>query len=124
MSFVKYRLKEVATDFGTTPKAIADIISRYYDKPKSNTQVLTDPELNAVFGGMEYDLRNAIFEKDCAIKATAVFGGIDILVPDHVKVVVNSTGLFGGTSNKAKSLGNTVTLYVRATSLFGGVDIK
>ena len=52
MSFVKYRLKEVAADFGVPPKEIADIISRYYDKPKSNTQVLNDQELNAVFDYM------------------------------------------------------------------------
>ena len=52
MSLVKYRLKEVAADFGTTPKEISDIISRYYEKPKSNTQVLTDEELNAVFDYM------------------------------------------------------------------------
>ena len=49
MSFVKYRLKEVAADFGTTPKEIGDIISKFYDRPKSNTQVLNDNELNAVF---------------------------------------------------------------------------
>ena len=49
MSFVKYRLKEVATDFGMTPKEIADIISRFYERPRSNTKVLTDEELNAVF---------------------------------------------------------------------------
>ena len=49
MSFVKYRVKEVATDFGKTPKEIADIISKYYEKPKSNTQVLNDAELNALF---------------------------------------------------------------------------
>ena len=91
---------------------------------KYDGEVFEGAELNAVFGGVECDLRQAIFTKDCAIKASAVFGGIDILVPDHVKVVVNSTGIFGGTSNKAKSLGNTVTLYVSATSLFGGVDIK
>ena len=52
MSLVKYRLKEVAADFGVPPKEIADIISRYYDKPKSNTQVLSDQELNAVFDYM------------------------------------------------------------------------
>ena len=49
MSFVKYRVKEVATDFGKTPKEIADIISKYSEKPKSNTQVLTEAELNALF---------------------------------------------------------------------------
>ena len=52
MSFVKYRLKEVAADFGVTPKEISEIVAKFYDKPKSNTQVLNDAELNAVF---DYD---------------------------------------------------------------------
>ena len=49
MSLVKYRLKEVAADFGMAPKEIAEIISIYFEKPKSNTQVLTDEELNVLF---------------------------------------------------------------------------
>jgi len=52
MSLVKYRLKEVAADFGVAPKEIAEIISKFYEKPKSNTQVLTEDELNAVFDYM------------------------------------------------------------------------
>ena len=52
MSIVKYRLKEVAADFGVAPKEIVEIISKFYEKPKSNTQVLTDGELNAVFDYM------------------------------------------------------------------------
>ena len=52
MSLVKYRLKEVASDFGVTPKEIAEIISKFYEKPKSNTQALTDEELNVVFDCM------------------------------------------------------------------------
>ncbi len=49
MSFVKVRLKEVAADLGVTPKEIGDIIARFGDRPKSNSQVLTDAELNQVF---------------------------------------------------------------------------
>ena len=49
MSFVKYRVKEVAADFGMAPKDIAEIVGIYYEKPKSNSQVLTDEQLNAVF---------------------------------------------------------------------------
>ena len=52
MSFVKYRLKEVAADFGVNPKQISDILTTYAEKPKSNTQVLTDEELNVVFDYM------------------------------------------------------------------------
>ena len=52
MSFVKYRLKEVAADFGVAPKEIAEVVAKFSEKPKSNTQVLTDEELNFVFDYM------------------------------------------------------------------------
>ena len=48
MSLVKYRLKEVAQDFGVAPKEISEIVAKFTEKPKSNTQVLTDVELNCV----------------------------------------------------------------------------
>ena len=31
MSFVKYRVKEVAADFGVTPKEISEIIGKFYE---------------------------------------------------------------------------------------------
>ena len=49
MSFVKYRIREVANDFGVSAKDIADIVTKYFEKPKSNMQVLTDEQLNVVF---------------------------------------------------------------------------
>jgi len=49
LSIVKYRLKEVAADFGMQPKQIAQIMEKFFEKPKSNTQVLTDDELNVIF---------------------------------------------------------------------------
>jgi len=49
MSFVKYRVKEVAADFGMAPKEISEIVGKYYEKPKSYSQVLTADELNALF---------------------------------------------------------------------------
>ena len=49
MSFVKVRLKELAADFGVAPKEISEIIGKFGEKPKSNSQVLTDTELNHVF---------------------------------------------------------------------------
>ena len=49
MSLIKYRIKEVAADFGMTPKEIAAIVEKYFEKPKSNMQVLTDDQLNLIF---------------------------------------------------------------------------
>ncbi|MDD5864683.1 MAG: translation initiation factor IF-2 [Firmicutes bacterium] len=68
MSFVKYRLKEVAADFGVAPKVIAEIISKFFEKPKSNTQVLTDEELNVVFDYMTQHNQIASLEQVFAVK--------------------------------------------------------
>ncbi len=46
---VKYKLRDVAADFGIAPKEIAEIYTKFFDKPKSNTQVLTEDELNVIF---------------------------------------------------------------------------
>lgn len=91
-----------------------------------NNEVFNGAELNAVFGGIKCDLRGAIIEKDCVINASAIFGGIDILVPDYVNIKVRSNSIFGGVSDKkhTNSPNNTVTLYINGTGLFGGVEIK
>ena len=52
MSVVKYRIRDVATDFGVAPKEIAQIVEKFFEKPKSNTQVLSEEELNVVFDYM------------------------------------------------------------------------
>ncbi len=87
-------------------------------------EVFEGAELSAVFGGVKCDLRKAIIEKDCAIQASAIFGGIDILVPDHINVKVSSNCVFGGISNKAAVHTDAPTLYVNGTAMFGGIEIK
>ena len=98
------------------------------EEVKCDGKVFRGAEINAIFGGVDYDLRGAVIEPDCAIKVSAIFGGVDIIVPDNVKVRVKSTGVFGGTTNKARrpddGAENVITLYVSSLALFGGVDIK
>ena len=52
MSLEKYRLKDVAADFGVAPKQIVQIMEMFFEKPKSNTQVLTEEQLNVIFDYM------------------------------------------------------------------------
>jgi len=52
MSFMKYRIKEVATDFGVAPKEISAIVEKFFEKPKSPSQILSEEELNVVFDYM------------------------------------------------------------------------
>ena len=68
MSFVKYRVRDVAADFGVTPKEIVGIISQYFEKPKSNTQVLTEDELNVVFDRMTATHQIASIEQVFAVQ--------------------------------------------------------
>ena len=49
MSLMKYRVKEVAADFGMTTKEITEIVGKYFEKPRSNAQALTEEQLNALF---------------------------------------------------------------------------
>lgn len=80
--------------------------------------------LRAVFGGIECDLRDAVIDKDCVIDATAVFGGIELYVPQGVNVQVTSTAVCGGVSDHTKQETGAHTLYLRATCVFGGIDVK
>ena len=45
----KYRVKDVATDFGKTTKEITEILTKYADTPKSSMQALNDKELSMIF---------------------------------------------------------------------------
>ena len=46
---VKYKLSELAKDFGMAPKEIAAFLSQYGKVNKNSSQTLSDDELNIVF---------------------------------------------------------------------------
>ena len=82
--------------------------------------------INAIFGGVELDLSDAIIDEDVVINATAVFGGIDIKVPYNVKVKVSNVPIFGGVSNKVSTSRdlNAPTVFLNSTCMFGGIEVK
>lgn len=95
-------------------------------KVKIDAEEFKGSDLTAVFGGVEYDLRKSIIKSDVVINATAIFGGIDILVPSNVKVKIKSTSIFGGIDNKTSIDINeeSYTIYINGIALFGGVEVK
>ena len=48
-SLQKYRIHEVARDFGLGSKDVSDIMTEYFEPPKNHMQVLTEAELNLIF---------------------------------------------------------------------------
>lgn len=83
-------------------------------------------DLSAVFGGIKCDLTKAKITGNQVINVSTIFGGADIFVPNNVRVIVKSTPIFGGVSDKTvkPSDENAPIIYVNATCVFGGVDIK
>ena len=67
----KYRVKEVAADFGRPNKEISEILAKYSEKPKSPTQALTDEELNIVFDYMTQHNQIASLEVVFAVQPKA-----------------------------------------------------
>lgn len=87
----------------------------------------TGANLTAVFGGVKCDLRNAIIENDVLINVSSIFGGVEISVPDNVKVKIKSSSIFGGVDEKKKNQVESPdahTIYINATCIFGGAEIK
>ena len=46
---IKYKLSEVAKDFGLSNKEISEILGKYLKAPRSNAQALNERELDVVF---------------------------------------------------------------------------
>ena len=82
--------------------------------------------VSAIFGSLKLDLRKAKIKEDAIIDATAVFGEVEILVPEDVAIETKSSSVFGGVSNKKTSPAKdgAPTLYISGTAVFGAVEIK
>lgn len=94
---------------------------------KLGNEKFTGTDLTAIFSGIKFDMINAKLEKESVLNASAIFGGIEIYVPEKVNVKIKSSSIFGGVSDKRKNTSQddkNKTIYVNATCIFGGVEIK
>jgi hypothetical protein len=86
-------------------------------------------KVEAVFGGVELDLRDAGMKGDEAyVEANAVFGGIEIRVPESWQVIPRGAGVFGGFTDEtrapeANASAPVKRLIVKGAAVFGGVMI-
>lgn len=84
-------------------------------------------KVSAILGGVDLDLRDAIITKDVTVYATAVLGGIDILAPRNVRIVMTKTDILGGTTCTAMTMpqdSNVPIVTFNCTTVLGGIEIK
>jgi hypothetical protein len=85
--------------------------------------------LNALFGGIVLDLRQARLDPDGAtISATATCGGIEVRVPTGWNVEISGTPIFGGYDSKALEdevpPPDAPRLRIDVVAICGGLSVK
>jgi predicted membrane protein len=86
----------------------------------------------AVFGGLEFDFRDADIDGvEAVVEINCLFGGVELRVPESWHVHSRSFPVFGGYSDKTRSerrpdqtATNKKTLVITGLVLFGGIEIK
>ncbi|GAA2347375.1 DUF1707 SHOCT-like domain-containing protein [Streptomyces cuspidosporus] len=92
---------------------------------KGRWRVRRTTNVLALFGGVEIDLTEALFEqREIVINVSAVFGGVEIKVPENVTVSGGGAGVFGGFDIKGYEAPDpdAPVVVVRGFALFGGVE--
>ena len=92
----------------------------------SNSPSFKGGELTAFMGGVEVDLRNAAINGEAVIDVFAMWGGIEIKVPENWTVIGRVTPLMGGVEDKTRAPQNATTnrLIIRGVVVMGGIEIK
>jgi len=97
---------------------------------RNRSKAFRGGEVLAVFGGYEVDLTDSeIAEGSAVIDANAMFGGVEIRVPETWTVQVKGAPIFGGYADKTRRLPRQAdlpdqNLIVRGLAIFGGVEVK
>ncbi len=85
-------------------------------------------EAFAMFGGVEIDMRKAASTRqEILIEANAIFGGVELRLPDNWNVTVRGSGIFGGYEDKTMRVDPDVKqphVIVNGFAMFGGVTIQ
>ena len=93
---------------------------------KNNTEDLKGVVAEAILGGLSIDLRDAKITEDIVLELTAVLGGIDIFIPDNVRVeIISGVPVLGGFEHKINR--NAISgpkVRIKYTAVLGGIEIK
>jgi len=110
---------------GLGPWAIfSEGVGRVDDKAFKGTEVA------AIFGGYKLDLREAVMAGEQAVvDVNAVFGGVEIRIPDTWVVDLRGIGVFGGFDDKTRPPridpnGKSQKLVITGYAVFGGAKIE
>ncbi|MFB9727804.1 DUF1707 SHOCT-like domain-containing protein [Haloechinothrix salitolerans] len=114
---------------GGTPGSTSSIAVMSGAARRGNWCVPAQHNSFAFWGGVDIDLRQATFaEQHVTITAVAIMGGIDIVVPDDIRVEVTGVGFMGGFDSTGDAQPNPdpngPVVTVNGLAFWGGVSVK
>lgn len=82
-------------------------------------------DIKASFASLTLDLRNAVLKDGCVIRLDCNFAGLEILLPDNVRIEVSANAVFGAIEDKRKILHTDLAplVHIEGNCSFAGVDI-
>jgi predicted membrane protein len=92
----------------------------------NNSRTFRGGDLTAVLGGCEIDLRQAAIDGEAVLDVFAMWGGIEIKVPEDWTVASKVVPILGGVDDKTRAQRGAVThrLLIRGFAIMGGVEVK
>ncbi|MEP6916263.1 MAG: DUF5668 domain-containing protein [Acidobacteriota bacterium] len=92
----------------------------------NNSRTFRGGDLTAVMGGCEIDLRQAAIDGEAVLDVFAMWGGIEIKVPEDWTVVGQVTPILGGFDDKTRPVLGAAShrLVIRGFAIMGGIEVK
>jgi len=92
-------------------------------------EVFRGGHISCAFGGSELDLtQTSLAEGNNVLEITTIFGGVTLIVPSDWKIILRTTSIFGGFSDKRMHIkeggDNSRVLIIKGSTIFGGGEIK
>jgi hypothetical protein len=114
---------EVAADPDASFESVVGIFGG--GERKGRWRVKRRTNVMCIFGGYDFDMTEAVFEaREVTVSTFAMFGGVNITVPDNVEVRNEGSGIFGGFDARGSSTPdpNAPVLIIKGVAIFGGVS--
>ncbi len=94
-------------------------------KLQNDSRSFKGGKIDALFGGVELDLTQAVIEGEATLQISATFSGVELRVPREWQVVTQISPTLGGVNDKTvPPMNPTQRLILRGDTVFGGVEIK
>ena len=92
----------------------------------NNSRAFRGGDLTAIMGGCEIDLRQAAIDGEAVIDVFAMWGGIEIKVPEDWTISSRVVPILAGFEDKTRPQRGAAThrLLIRGFAIMGGVEVK